>query len=219
MPTYLLHGFRWPRPLIRIHIVMQNLDSAAPEWLIAPPTTATLLRNFQKLYPDLMSHIPSLRFIEQYDPHDITVGSASQPFAYVADLVEEVKLGVEVDEVRGRGLGSEQWSAVLELRDRLAPGEKVGWFVVVCGDEERGFPEEGFVSELESEEEEVRRVGTAVSIPDRQRRSLGSRRSRENGFETKTSSPAASTSQYSQTESRGGGSGLKKLLSLTRRKR
>ena len=77
---------------------------------------------------------------EQYDPTDLASTAVSQPFAYVADLVEEVKLGVDIDEVRGRGLNNEQWTAIMELRDKLAPEENVGWYIVVCGDEERLFP-------------------------------------------------------------------------------
>ncbi|KAK3671829.1 hypothetical protein LTR78_008375 [Recurvomyces mirabilis] len=99
-----------------------------------------MLKNFHELYPESMAHLNRLRFIEQYDPTDIGVGSGSQPFAYVADIVQEVKLGVCVDEVTTKGIKNEQWSAILELRDKLAPEEKVGWFVVVCGDEERWAP-------------------------------------------------------------------------------
>ncbi|KAI9712287.1 MAG: hypothetical protein M1820_001500 [Bogoriella megaspora] len=140
MPVYLLHGFRWPRPLVRIHIILQNLDDAAAEWLIAPPTTSTLLQNFHDLYPEIMSSLPSLRFYEQYDPNDISASAKSQPYAYVADIAEEIKLGAEVDAVRGKGVPNEQWAALMELRDKLAPEEKVSWFVVVCGDEERWAP-------------------------------------------------------------------------------
>jgi len=140
MPTYLLHGFRWPRPLIRIHIILQNLDDAAAEWLVAPDTTISLLRNFQELYPDTMTHLDRLRFIEQYDPNDTSPGAASQPFAYVADMVHEVKLGVAVDDVISGGIKNEQWAAMMELRDKVAPEEKVSWYVVVCGDEERWAP-------------------------------------------------------------------------------
>jgi hypothetical protein len=140
MPTYLVHGFRWPRPLIRIHIILQNLDDAAAEWLMAPPTTSALLTNFTSLYPDLMPSLRSLRFIEQYDPMDESVESKSQPYAYVADFVQEVKLGVDIDEVRGKGVGNDTWSSMAELRDKLAPGEKIAWFVVVCGDVERWAP-------------------------------------------------------------------------------
>ncbi|OCK83764.1 hypothetical protein K432DRAFT_401758 [Lepidopterella palustris CBS 459.81] len=138
MPTYLVHGFRWPRPLIRIHIILQNLDDAAAEWLMAPATYATLFENFETLYPELMTSLPSLRFIEQYDPNDTT--SKSQPYAYVCDQVHEVSLGVDVDEVRGKGLANDAWGALVELRDKIAPGEKVAWFVVVNGDIERWAP-------------------------------------------------------------------------------
>jgi hypothetical protein len=141
MPTYLIHGFRWPRPLIRIHIILQNLDDAAAEWLMAPSTTAALISNFRKLHPDTMQHLPDLRFIEQYDPRDESSADAkSQPFAYVADVVHEVQLGVEIDDVRGKGVSNEAWGAIVDLRDAIAPGEKVAWFVVVCGDTERWVP-------------------------------------------------------------------------------
>lgn len=140
MPTYLIHGFRWPRPLIRIHIILQNLDDAAAEWICSPTTTMALLQNFVELFPHAMPFLPQLRFIEQYDPSDLSAASLSQPHAYVADIVEEVKLGVDVDEVRGKGVGNEQWGALMEIRDKIAPDEKVGWWVVVCGDEERWAP-------------------------------------------------------------------------------
>ena len=140
MPTYLVHGFRWPRALIRVHVALLNLDDAAPEWLVAPKSTLALLKNFSQLYPECMEHLNRLRFVEQFDPNDQSSNAVSQPFAYVADMVEEVKLGVEIDEVRGRGLNNEQWNAIMELRDQLAPEEKVGWYIVVCGDEERAPP-------------------------------------------------------------------------------
>jgi len=138
MPVYLLHGFRWPRPLVRIHIILQNLDDAAAEWLVAPDTTATLLDNFHELYPDIMENLPQLRFIEQYDPGDERSGS--QPYAYIADIVHEIKLGADIDELRGKGVSNEQWGGILELRDKLVPEEKVGWYVVICGDEQRWVP-------------------------------------------------------------------------------
>ncbi|KAJ8608025.1 hypothetical protein MRB53_039931 [Persea americana] len=139
MPVYLLHGFRWPREQVRIHIILQNLDDAAAEWLVAPATSLTLLRNFNEIYPECMEHLHQLRFVESYDPEDTTSGS-SQPYAYVADVCEEVKLGLDIDDVRGKGLPNDQWAAIMELRDKLAPDEKVAWYIVVCGDEERWAP-------------------------------------------------------------------------------
>jgi hypothetical protein len=138
MPTWLVHGFKWPRPLVRIHIILQNLDDAAAEWLLAPPTKAALIENFTSLYPDIMVHLPSLTFVEQYDPEDLT--TKSQPYAFVCDQVHEVQLSVDIDDVRGKGVANEAWGALVDLRDKLAPGEKVGWFVVVNGDVERYAP-------------------------------------------------------------------------------
>lgn len=140
MPTYLLHGFRWPRPLVRIHVILQNLDDVASEWLVAPGSTTALLSNLHDIYPDTMQHLQHLRFIEQYDPSDESTGSGSQPYAYVADIVHEIKLGVAVDDVVSAGIGNEQWNSMMELRDKLAPEEKVSWYIVVCGDEERWVP-------------------------------------------------------------------------------
>ena len=37
----------------------------------------------------------------------------------------------------GTGVDAEGWGALIELRDQLAPGEKVGWWVVYNGDELR----------------------------------------------------------------------------------
>ncbi|KAM3414310.1 hypothetical protein BST61_g10961 [Cercospora zeina] len=142
MPVYLLHGFKWPRPLVRIHIILQNLDDAAAEWLVSPATTDSLLDNFRALYPDQMKYLPNLRFVEQFDPEDevSTSNGPSQPFAYVADVCVEVKLGINIDEYRGKGVTGDQWQALMELRDKIAPEERPGWFVVVCADEERLAP-------------------------------------------------------------------------------
>lgn len=84
-----------------------------------------------------MGYLPHLRFVEQYDPHDET--TKSQPYAYVADVVHEVALGIDIDEIRQIASNTEQQAALTELRDQLAQGEKLSWYVVVCGDEERSF--------------------------------------------------------------------------------
>jgi hypothetical protein len=107
---------------------------------MAPDTGRALVENFKTLHPDTMKHLPDLRFIEQYDPTDESSDAKSQPFAYVADVVHEVHLGVEIDEIRGKGVSNEAWGAIVDLRDAIAPGEKVAWFVVVCGDTERWVP-------------------------------------------------------------------------------
>jgi hypothetical protein len=50
MPTYLVHGFRWARGAIRIHIALYDLDDAAAEWIVAPASAITLLNSFYTLY-------------------------------------------------------------------------------------------------------------------------------------------------------------------------
>lgn len=101
-----------------------------------------MLDNFNALFPNQMRYLPNLRFVEQFDPDDESTESnaPSQPFAYVADVCQEVKLGINIDEFRGKGVTGNQWSALMELRDKIAPEERPGWFVVVCGDEERWAP-------------------------------------------------------------------------------
>lgn len=105
---------------------------------MAPATTACMMENFKQQWPDEMKQLPGLRFIEQYDPDDLTV--KDQPYAYVCDQVHEIKLGVDFDDLRGGGVKEDQWAAIAELRDKVSPGEKLGWFVVVNGDVERWAP-------------------------------------------------------------------------------
>ncbi|KAH7312949.1 hypothetical protein BKA65DRAFT_516966 [Rhexocercosporidium sp. MPI-PUGE-AT-0058] len=301
MPTYLLHGFRWDRVSIRVHIVVHNLEDAAPEWIVAPATSVTLLNSFYTLFdflppsnpppasyplqsaadkvvvndeagtgseprtlqdakkgsigslrelvrrpkstgggplsrgkekekerdsngePGKEIHRPTpistpptstkattktkparpptfndwsaVKLVEQHDPDDLE--TVSQPYAYVADYMVEIPLGVSITEEmakydakmkegevpltpstpsngssdkgelhtpplsareirrRSRRLG---WFE--KLRDGLQKGEDIGWFVVVCGDEERKAP--SVVSEEdESEGSEVEKPRSA----------------------------------------------------------
>ncbi|KAF1357973.1 hypothetical protein EJ07DRAFT_126465 [Lizonia empirigonia] len=141
MPTWLVHGFRWPRPQVRIHTILQNLDHVAPEWLMAPATQACLAANFKQQWPDIMARLPALRFIEQYDPDDVSV--KDQPYAYVCDHVHDIKLGEDIDELRARARARatpHEHAALAELRDHLTPDAKLAWFVVVNGDVERWAP-------------------------------------------------------------------------------
>lgn len=137
MPTWLVHGFRWPRPQVRIHTILQNLDDVAPEWLMAPATHACLAANFRQQWPDIIARLPALRFIEQYDPDDLSV--KDQPYAYVCDQVHDIHLGEDIDELRARATPDEH-AALAELRDHLTPDAKLAWFVVVNGDVERWAP-------------------------------------------------------------------------------
>ena len=137
MPSYLVHGFRWPRVSIRNHIVYDDIDDAATNYICSPKTSAALTERLQHLYPDIMGALPELRFVEQYDPEDESTSSAIQPFAFVADKVETTKLSLDATKAMDPGLSAGAWNALTDLKDRLAPGEPVRWWVVHNGDETR----------------------------------------------------------------------------------
>jgi len=169
MPTWLVHGFRWPRAQVRIHTILQNLDDVAPEWVMAPATQACLHKNFKEQWPDITKRLPGLQFIEQYDPEDLTV--KDQPYAYVCDQVHDIKLGIDIDEVRGGGVSDEQWAAISELRDKVTPDAKLGWFVVVNGDVERWAPPVEDEDELQDYDDEEDAETKTLSPPARSPRS------------------------------------------------
>lgn len=58
MPTYLCHGFRWQRRSIRVYVVVQNLDDAAPEWTIKRGSARNLIESFY----DLFDFLPECTF-------------------------------------------------------------------------------------------------------------------------------------------------------------
>ncbi|THV47402.1 hypothetical protein BGAL_0313g00140 [Botrytis galanthina] len=58
MPTYLLHGFRWKRENIRIYVILNDIEDAAPEWLMAPLTSNALLNSFYKQFDFLPPSSP-----------------------------------------------------------------------------------------------------------------------------------------------------------------
>lgn len=174
MPVYMLHGFRWPRggfTGIRVYIVLHNLEEAAAEYLQQPLTTELLLESLKRIHPDLMPRLPELRFIEQYDPADETSNTVSHPFAYVGAKVLTISDGesmppgvgpganIEDAVEQGSGLSDDAMQALETLRDRLAPGEKIGWFMVYNGDPDRWYPPS---EEDEEEDKEYEEEGSYV---------------------------------------------------------
>ncbi|KAE8336626.1 hypothetical protein BDV24DRAFT_109545 [Aspergillus arachidicola] len=149
MPVYMLYGFKWPRAGftgIRVYIVLHNLEDATAEYLQAPVTTQLLLESFAKTEPGIVSRLPDLRFIEQYDPDDTTDEAVSKPYAYVAARVitmpESGALSLDAEElVKESGLNENAMAALTEMRDKYAAGEKIGWYIVYNGDPERWFPQ------------------------------------------------------------------------------
>lgn len=178
MPVYMLHGFRWSRAGftgIRVYIVLHNLEDATAEYLQQPLTTELLVDSLKRTQPDLMPRLPELRFIEQYDPADESSNTVSQPFAYVGAKVVTIPdggsappgagPGVSIEDVveQGPGLSDDATEALEALRDRLAPGEKIGWFMVYNGDPERWYPPSEDEEEEEEEEQEEDEYGDEES--------------------------------------------------------
>lgn len=154
---------------------------------MAPATTTCMLENFKKQWPEQINNLPDLRFIEQYDPDDLV--AKDQPYAYVCDQVHEVKLGVDIDELRGKGVAEDQWAAIAELRDKLAAGQKLGWFVVVNGDVERWAPpdsDEGEDTETEASHSQFTPASqrTSVSKGSDSRKSIPERPSTSRSFKS-----------------------------------
>lgn len=101
-------------------------------------TTSEALRaNFRKLWPGVMEQLPNLQFVEQYDPSlDLDLDIASD-FAFVADQVRDCGLSVDAATVSALLEEGGNEGALGTLRNHLAKGAKIGWWVVYNGDAER----------------------------------------------------------------------------------
>lgn len=137
MPVYLVHGFRWPRIKIRHQVILQNIDEASPEYIMSPASSAAIIAQLRTQFPTIMAALPHLRFLEQYDPEDTSSSAQSQPYAYVTDKVAVHNLSIVVEDTMAQGLPAASWEAMADLRDNIAPGANIGWFVVYNGDPER----------------------------------------------------------------------------------
>ncbi|UKZ47020.1 hypothetical protein TrVGV298_001231 [Trichoderma virens] len=58
MPTYLCHGFRWTRRLIRIFVILEDLDDAAPDWITGRATSAVILERLGTKFDYLPQRVP-----------------------------------------------------------------------------------------------------------------------------------------------------------------
>lgn len=80
-------------------------------------------------------------------PTTPTVGGKTAPAAapFTSPAAPDVTaLSVNVDEVvaEGPGTSAKAWEAFADLRDKLAEGEKIGWWIVYNGDPERSYDED-----------------------------------------------------------------------------
>src|SRR5687768_642034 len=113
MVVYILYGFRWTRApgprvnAIRPHIVLNNLLDAAAEYIQEPVTSRLILDSFKEADPDILTNLPDLQLIEQYDPEDTEPTAVSQPYAYIATKVIQmgsitppaIGLSVNIEEI------------------------------------------------------------------------------------------------------------------------
>lgn len=134
MAAYLIHGFKWPRAAIRIHVIINNIDDAAPDWTMSSSSCQAFKDNLETLFPDTMAALADFRLIEQYN----TIDENCQPHAFVADFVKEIPFSLDVDQVRlNHSFTPQAWEAMCDLRDHLSVDEKIHWYIVFNCDPER----------------------------------------------------------------------------------
>ena len=136
MPIYLIHGFRWPRNQghhgIGPYIIMNNVLDAAVNYTMTESSSAALIESLRTQHPDIMTQLPNIRLVEQGSLDDGT-----QPYAYLCDTVVEHDLSIDLTGRLQPSAGS-QWHAMSDLIDVLAPGARLGWYVVHNDDPFRG---------------------------------------------------------------------------------
>ncbi|KAI9888462.1 MAG: hypothetical protein M1814_006909 [Vezdaea aestivalis] len=146
MPHFLVHGFRWNRAGLIIHVANHDIDDASSEWVhMGSPSGAAVLDSLTNLYPDLMesleSHATDIQFVEQYGGSSDDT-SYKQPYVYVCDYVARMEgLSLDVGETAGSWDIAEGPSPRLKkLRDELQADARIGLWVVECADEVRQPP-------------------------------------------------------------------------------
>ena len=97
-----------------------------------------MITSLRRLYPHLLADLPDLQMVEEYDPSDETDAGNVQEYAYLADKVVKHSTGIDIKEVQDQGIPTQTWGAMADLREEIAKGEKLGWWVIFNGDPERG---------------------------------------------------------------------------------
>lgn len=75
------------------------------------------------------------------DPSKTAGGNLKTPNMSRSAALEPTALSMNVEEIISEGPGSTNraWEALADLRDKIASGQKIGWWVVYNGDPERAF--------------------------------------------------------------------------------
>jgi hypothetical protein len=139
MPVFIVHGFRWDRVKIRHHVILNDVDDAASDYIMQSTTPDALRASFTKMFPEIMAVLPNVQFLEQYDPEDCSDDAHAQPYAYIADYIIKSDLSVDIAEVISKGPGGNtaSWQAMADLSDKIAQGAPIRWYAVYNGDVER----------------------------------------------------------------------------------
>lgn len=211
MPTYLVHGFRWMRYQIRVFVVLNQIDDAAPDWIIGDPTCRLILDQLHQTYDYIPNPKPetrpsgpprangsegdrvleqewsAIKILEEHDPAEMR--EATRPYAFVADHVVRIDLDANVahEMERYEALAAQDdrsWFS--RLRDDMQHGEDICWYVLVCGDQDRfTLPSDDDGEEMEEEEEEEEE--TVAPSSGKRSTSTHGRGSRWPGLRTKAS--------------------------------
>ncbi len=95
-------------------------------------------------------------------------GSVSAGIAAAAAAkTQSLSLNIEEVVAEGPGVTAAAWEAFAELRDKIAPGEKIGWWVVYNGDPERAYNSEDDEDEDEEDEEDYEEEVEEATIPEK----------------------------------------------------
>ncbi|KAL8718809.1 MAG: hypothetical protein Q9225_004093, partial [Loekoesia sp. 1 TL-2023] len=129
-------GFAWDRADVRVFVVLKEVDDAAPNNLMSGRSEEAMNQKFEELHPAAMANLPPLRFIEPLNPNSEKFNYPSEPYVFVADVVVQSEDFIDVTQTMGAHIPRTQLEALTELRDRIAPGKKIGWYVVHNGDPE-----------------------------------------------------------------------------------
>ncbi|KAL8942801.1 MAG: hypothetical protein Q9211_001230 [Gyalolechia sp. 1 TL-2023] len=134
MSVFLVHGFAWARNDVRVFVVLQEVDDAAPNNLMSGHSQGAMNAKFKKLYPGPMANLPALRFIEPLNPNTEKFKYPAEPYVFVADVVVQSEDFIDVNLAMSVPIRPAQWESLAQLRDHIAADEKIGWFVVHNGD-------------------------------------------------------------------------------------
>ena len=131
-------------------------------------------------------------------PQSPKVRAKTQPMSIAAPFNSPATisaLSINIDEMKADSpaLSTEAWDALAELRDKLADGEKIGWWVVYNGDPDRDYPS----SDTETGEDEDEDEETQTETGERESNLKEERSQRES---TATTSSATSTDGKSEME-------------------